>query len=181
MNEDEKWMLLAINEAINAGFAGSSAGYVYEGEKRFSLVVRIDSMYRSKSLDLNDIFVDSKVHAMIPITELATISYKAGLNQIQRDNAKRRVLVGFNVRGRDVKSVVDELKLKMNKHIAFSPGYNYTVGGSFKNLEEASARLLIAVPAALLLIFLVAQDLKKSLLVNDLTLLPHTRNRELYQ
>ena len=158
-----------VNEAINAGFAGSSAGYVYEGEKRFSLVVRIDSMYRSKSLDLNDIFVDSKVHAMIPITELATISYKAGLNQIQRDNAKRRVLVGFNVRGRDVKSVVDELKLKMNKHIAFSPGYNYTVGGSFKNLEEASARLLIAVPAALLLIFFLLymtfNSLKQALMI----------------
>lgn len=158
-----------VNEAINAGFAGSSAGYVYEGEKRFSLVVRLDSMYRAKSMDLNDIFVDSKVHAMIPITELATISYKAGLNQIQRDNAKRRVLVGFNVRGRDVKSVVDELKLKMNKHIAFSPGYNFTVGGSFKNLEEASARLLIAVPAALLLIFfllyLTFNSLKQALII----------------
>jgi cobalt-zinc-cadmium resistance protein CzcA len=158
-----------VNEAVNAGFAGSSAGFVYEGEKRFSLVVRLDSMYRVKTMDLKDIFVDSKTHAMIPITELATISYESGLNQIQRDDAKRRVLVGFNVRGRDVKSVVDELKLKVNQHIAFSPGYNFTVGGSFKNLEEASARLLIAVPAALLLIFFLLymtfNSLKQALMI----------------
>lgn len=158
-----------VNEAVNAGFAGSSAGFIYEGEKRFSLVVRLDSMFRAQTMDLKDVFVDSKSHAMIPITELASVSYQSGLNQIQRDNAKRRVLVGFNVRGRDVKSVVDELKKNIDRHVTFSSGYTYSVGGSFKNLKEASARLLIAVPASLLLIFFLLYmtfgSLKQALMI----------------
>lgn len=142
-----------VNKAVNASFAGANAGFVYEGEKRFSLVVRLDSNYRAKAHDLKDIYIESKSKTMIPISELADISFETGLNQIQRDDAKRRVLVGFNVRGRDVKSVVNDLNQQVNESIDFQTGYHYTVGGSFKNLEEASNRLLIAVPAALLLIF----------------------------
>lgn len=158
-----------INNAVNVSFAGISAGNVYEGEKRFQVVVRLDSMYRAKSHDLKDIYVESKSHAMIPITELADVSFETGLNQIQRDDAKRRVLVGFNVRGRDVKNVVDELNKSVKQEVVFSSGYHYTVGGSFKNLEEASARLLVAVPAALLLIFfllyLTFNSLKQALMI----------------
>lgn len=158
-----------VNNAVNASFAGTSAGNVYEGEKRFQIVVRLDSMYRAKSHDLKDIYVESNSHVMIPLTELAEVSFETGLNQIQRDDAKRRVLVGFNVRGRDVKSVVDDLNKSVRQSIDFSSGYNYTVGGSFKNLEEASDRLLIAVPAALLLIFfllyLTFNSLKQALMI----------------
>ena len=158
-----------VNNALNSGFAGTSAGFVYEGEKRFSLVIRLDSLYRSHSMDLKDIFVDSKSNVKIPITELAKINYDPGLNQIQRDNAKRRILVGFNVRGRDVKSVVDELKNKVSNKMKMAPGYQLSVGGSFKNLEEAASRLLVAVPAALLLIFfllyLTFNSLKQSIMI----------------
>lgn len=142
-----------VNEAINMAFAGQSAGMVYENERRFDLVVRLDQSERTGIEDLTRLFVTNKAGAQIPLQQVADIEMKVGPNQIQRDDAKRRIVVGFNVRGRDVESMVKELQQKVAAGIRFAPGYYPTYGGAFKNLQEARARLYVAVPIALLLIF----------------------------
>jgi len=91
----------------------------------------------------------------VPLEQLGDITLTIGANQIQRDDAKRRIVVGFNVRGRDVESIVNELNELISTRVKFEPGYYTTYGGSFKNLEEAKQRLSVAVPLALVLIFLL--------------------------
>ncbi|MET4080231.1 cobalt-zinc-cadmium resistance protein CzcA [Pedobacter sp. UYP30] len=142
-----------INTVINTAFAGKSAGLVFEGEKRFDLVVRLEKDKRQSLDDIKNVYVTDPNGNQIPLEQVADIDFKTGPNQIQRDDAKRRILVGFNVRGRDVKSIVEEAKQKIDDQVVFAPGYYPTFGGTFENLEAANARLAIAVPAALLLIF----------------------------
>jgi heavy metal efflux system protein len=142
-----------INTAIRTGFAGEVAGLVFEGEKRFDLVVRLDKTNRQNLDDIRGLFIESPTGAQIPLEQLAEIDFKEGPNQIQRDDAKRRIIVGFNVRGRDVESIVQEIQQKIEKEVKFEMGYYPTYGGTFENLEAAKARLSIAVPVALLLIF----------------------------
>ena len=158
-----------VNTAINAAFAGQNAGYVYEGEKRFDLVVRLAKENRNNIEDIRKLYITTPSGVQIPLSNVATINFETGPNQIQRDDAKRRITVGFNVRGRDVASIVAELKQKVNSKIQFDPGYYITYGGTFKNLEEARARLGIAVPVALLLIFLLLyitfKSIKQSILI----------------
>ncbi len=158
-----------INRAINIGFAGQTAGLVFEGEKRFDLVVKLDSTFRQSPEDLKQLTVTAESGQQIPLNELAKVSIQTGPNQIQRDDAKRRILVGFNVRGRDVESIVEELKTEMDNKVKLKPGYYPTFGGTFKNLEHARDRLMIAVPAALLLIFfllyLTFSSIKQALLI----------------
>ncbi len=144
-----------INNAINTAFAGQSAGIVYEGEKRFDLVVRLSKESRQQIEDVQNLYVPTSDGRQVPLMQVADVQFKIGPNQIQRDDAKRRITIGFNVRGRDVESIVNELKIKMDKEIRFEAGYYPTYGGSFKNLEEARGRLSIAVPVALLLIFVL--------------------------
>lgn len=158
-----------VNTAVNAAFAGQSAGSVYEGEKRFDLVVRLAEKNRTNIEDIRKLYITTANGAQIPLANVATVDFKTGPNQIQRDDAKRRITVGFNVRGRDVASIVAELKQKVNSEIQFDPGYYITYGGTFKNLEEARDRLGIAVPVALLLIFLLLyitfKSIKQSILI----------------
>ena len=97
-----------INRAINIGFAGNQAGLVFEGEKRFDLIVKLDSNFRQSSDDLKQLTVCSESGKQIPLNDVAQVSFENGPNQIQRDDAKRRIIVGFNVRGRDVESIVNE-------------------------------------------------------------------------
>lgn len=158
-----------VNRVIKTGFAGESAGLVYEGEKRFDLVVRLEKESRQSITDINGLFVTAPNGNQVPVSQLAEIEFKISPNQIQRDDAKRRITVGFNVRGRDVESVVKEMQEKVNSNIKFKPGYFPTYGGTFKNLIEARQRLSIAVPAALLLIFMLLyftfRSVKQSLLI----------------
>lgn len=145
----------SANRTLSAGFSGQSAGVVFENEKRFDLVVRLDNANRKNIDDIRDLYITSDNGQNIPLKQIATIEYEIGPNQIQRDDAKRRITVGFNVRGRDVETIVKEIQVKIEQQIKFEPGYYTTYGGSFKNLEEAKQRLLIAVPLALGLIFLL--------------------------
>lgn len=158
-----------VNTAINASFAGQVAGSVYEGEKRFDLVVRLAKNNRTNIEDIKKLYITTPTGEQIPLTAVANVDFKTGPNQIQRDDAKRRITVGFNVRGRDVASIVNELKTKVSNEMTFDPGYYITYGGTFKNLEEARARLGLAVPVALLLIFLLLyftfKSIKQSLLI----------------
>lgn len=144
-----------INRIVNTAFAGQSTGLVYEGEKRFDLVVRLDNKLRNNLEDIQNLLIPTPNGSQIPLSQLADVAIKNGPNQIQREDTKRRIVVGFNVRGRDVQSIVEELQNKVEKKLEFHTGYYVTYGGAFENLNEAKARLSIAVPVSLALIFLL--------------------------
>ena len=144
-----------INQAIRASFAGESAGLVYEGEKRFDLVVRLEKSSRQDVADVSNLYVTNAQGKQIPLSQLAEVSLAPGPNQIQREDAKRRLTIGFNVRGRDVESIVKEIQQRIEAEVKFPPGYYVTYGGQFENLIEAKQRLSIAVPVALILIFVL--------------------------
>jgi cobalt-zinc-cadmium resistance protein CzcA len=143
-----------INRNVNAAFSGQLAGQVYEGEKRFDLVVRMEKESRTDVTDVQNLLIRTHSGVQIPLSTLAKVEIVEGPNQIQRENTKRRIVIGFNARGRDVQSLVEELKAKEQAYIKFPAGYTLEYGGSFKNLEQAKQRLSIAVPLALLLIFI---------------------------
>lgn len=144
-----------INQVINASFAGQAAGQLFNQERRFDIVVRLDEKERQSIQQIRNLFVANKSGAQIPLTQLADVLVEAGPSQIQRDDAKRRIVIGFNTSGRDVESIVNELKQKVQERISFSAGYYVTYGGSFRNLTEARNRLAIAVPVSLVLIFIL--------------------------
>jgi heavy metal efflux system protein len=144
-----------INQVINAGFAGQSAGLVFENERRYDLVIRFAAESRQSIEDVSNIFITSKSGEQIPLKQLANVEFKIGPNQIQREDAKRRIIVGFNVRGRDVATVVKDIRNGIETKVDFPAGYYATYGGQFENLEAAQSRLLVAVPIALFLIFLL--------------------------
>lgn len=147
--------IAAINQVIRAGFAGDVAGEVFEGEKRFDLVVRLDKQSRQGIEDLKGLYVTAPNGNQVPLEQLADVELKIGPNQVQREDAKRRITVGFNVRGRDVASIVKEIQVRVDREVKLGPGYYITYGGTFENLEQAKQRLRIAVPAALLLILIL--------------------------
>ena len=142
-----------INHVISTAFAGQVAGVVFENERKFDMVLRLDSAHRTNLDDVSELFVPLSDGNQIPLSQVATVSFKTGPAQISRESGKRRIYVSFNVSGRDVASVVKEAQEKLNAKVKLPPGYYYTYGGTFENLQKASARLLIVVPLALLLIF----------------------------
>jgi cobalt-zinc-cadmium resistance protein CzcA len=158
-----------VNRTISAAFAGEAAGIVYEGEKRFDMVVRLEKTGRQSIDDVKGLFVAAPDGNQIPLEQVADVNLQLGPNQIQREDAKRRIIVGFNTRGRDISSVVKEMQEKIEKQVKMPPGYFITYGGQFKNLEEANKRLSVAVPVALalilLLLFFTFGSIKYSLLI----------------
>lgn len=144
-----------INRTVNAAFAGVSSGLVFEGERRFDLVVRLQGELRQNLLDVQNLLVPTPSGQQVPLYLLADVQLQEGPFQIQREDAKRRIMVGFNVRGRDVQSIVDELQQKVAQQISFPPGYYVVYGGEFENLKAARDRLTVAVPISLALIFLL--------------------------
>jgi cobalt-zinc-cadmium resistance protein CzcA len=152
-----------VNQVISTAFAGTSTGSIYENERRFDLVVRLDSAHRNAIENVSDLFIPTTDGNQIPLSQVATVAYETGPAQISRENARRRIVVSFNVSGRDVESVVKEVQAKLNTKVPLPTGYYYTYGGTFENLRQASARLMIAVPAALLLIFILLYFTFKSI------------------
>lgn len=144
-----------VNRVISMGFAGETVGSVFEGEKRFDLVMRLDAEHRKNLESLQNFYVDAPNGGKIPLSELAEISYTTGPAKISRDDTKRRIVVGINVRNRDLQSVVDDVRTIIDSEVKLPPGYNITYGGQFENLQSAKARLKIAVPVALFLIFIL--------------------------
>jgi cobalt-zinc-cadmium resistance protein CzcA len=142
----------AVNRLVNASFAGQSAGMLFEGERRFDLVVRLGAEQKKSLQDIRQLLIPTPSGTQVPLYLLANVELKDGPNQIQREDAKRRIVIGFNVRNRDVQSIVNELQQKVSQKIKFPPGYYVTYGGSFENLTAAKNRLMIAVPLALLMI-----------------------------
>ncbi|WP_018345108.1 CusA/CzcA family heavy metal efflux RND transporter [Cytophaga aurantiaca] len=158
-----------MNTVVSSAFAGQTAGLIFEGEKRFDLVVRLNENSRQSIQDIQNVFVTTSKGKQIPLSQVATIEFKNGPNQIQRDDTKRRITVAFNVRGRDVESIVTEIQSKVDAQLILPTGYYVTYGGQFKNLVEAKARLSVAVPIAMILIFILLyftfNSIKQSILI----------------
>lgn len=144
-----------VNNMISMGFSGAVVGNVFEGEKRFDLVIRLDDKKRTGISSIENFYIDTPAHVKIPLNEVAKISLSKGPAKISRDDTKRRIVVGINVRNRDLQSVVDDVQNLIDKNIKLPVGYNITYGGQFENLERAKDRLKIAVPIALILIFIL--------------------------
>jgi cobalt-zinc-cadmium resistance protein CzcA len=142
-----------VNHVISTAFAGEKAGSVFENERRFDLVLRLDSSHRTSLEDVSNLYVPMKNGNQIPLSQVAAVSFKTGPAQISREAGKRRVYISFNVSGRDVESVVKDAQKILNEKVKLPVGYYYTYGGTFENLQKASERLMIVVPIALLLIF----------------------------
>ncbi len=144
-----------LNRTLRAAFAGNQAGVVYDRDMRFALVVRLDKDYRQHIDDVKNLTVGMPDGTQIPLYEVADVSVKSGPAQVSRENTKRRITVGFNVRNRDISSVITDVSSRIDKVISLPSGYFIEYGGQFKNLEAAKARLSVAIPVALLLIFLL--------------------------
>lgn len=144
-----------LNNLISTGFAGTPAGTVFEGEKQFDLVIRYDQEHHRDIDDIATATVQLPNGNQLPLSEFATISYTSGPAKISRDNTKRRIVVGVNVRNRDLESVVKDVQKKISEEVSLPTGYTVEYGGQFENLRTARARLMIAVPIALVLIFVL--------------------------
>jgi cobalt-zinc-cadmium resistance protein CzcA len=157
------------NRVLRTAFAGESAGVIFEGEKRFDLVVRLDSEFRKNIDDISNLFILNDKGDQVPIGQVADIVFEAGPAQVSREDAKRRITVGFNVRNRDVESIVGEIKQKLNTQLKLPTSYYLTYGGQFENLIQAKERLSIAVPVALFLIltllYFTFNSIKQTLLI----------------
>ena len=152
-----------LNQVIRMGFAGEKAGAVYEGEKKYDLVVRLSHEHRQDIRNIRNLYVTLPSGNQIPMDQVADINYERGPSQISREEGKRRIIIGFNVRGRDVQSVVNEVKSKLKTQLNLPVGYYLSYAGQFENLVEANKRLSIAVPIALALIFVMLYFTFKSI------------------
>ena len=144
-----------VNIAIETAFAGKSAGVVFEGERRFDIIVRNIEQSRNDISHLSNTYITTPSGIKIPINQVADVTYTKGPAKISRDDTKRRIVIGVNVRNRDLESVVLDVQDIIEKNIKLPPGYHMEYGGQFENLQNATKRLLIVVPIALLLIFVL--------------------------
>jgi cobalt-zinc-cadmium resistance protein CzcA len=144
-----------VNHIVSAAFAGGVAGVVYENERKFDLVVRLDSTHRNSIDDVSNLYIPTKNGTQIPLSQVADIKIELGPAQISREDGKRRIVIGFNIKDRDVESVIDDIQSQLDLEVKLPEGYYYTYGGTFENLQAASKRLMIALPVALILIFML--------------------------
>lgn len=158
-----------VNMILRTAFAGSVAGVVFEGEKRFDMVVRLNRNLRENISGVDNLLIPLPSGNKVPLSQVADITFKDAPAQVSRENGKRRIYVGFNVQGRDVESTVKEIQVKLDSKLKLPSGYYLTYGGQFQNLQAAKARLSIAVPAALIfiliLLYVTFRSVKESLLI----------------
>ncbi|MDR3047384.1 MAG: CusA/CzcA family heavy metal efflux RND transporter [Bacteroidales bacterium] len=157
------------NMIIKTAFAGNTAGYVYEGDRRFDVVLRLDKADRNDIANLENLSLPLPTGKSIPLSQVSDIQYQNAPAQISHEDGQRRIYVGFNVVNRDVQSTISEIQYVLDQEFQLPAGYYYTYGGQFKNYEQAKSRLLVAVPLALLLIlfllYLTLKNIGQSLLV----------------
>lgn len=142
-----------INDVIQTAFAGKATGIVYEEDRRYDLVVKMESVERNKLESLQNLLIKDFKGNMIPLKQLATITLDIGPSEIRHINKMRCIQIGTNVRGRDMESLVIEAQAKIKKEITLPYGYILEAGGQYENLRKAKERLQIVVPIALLIIF----------------------------
>lgn len=143
-----------LNTIIRTAYAGEAAGVVFENERRFDLVLRLDND-KVADLNLDKLFVRTAEGIQIPVSEVATIELVNGPLQINRDATKRRIVIGVNVRDADIQKVVRTIQETLDKHVKLEPGYYFEYGGQFENLQNAIDTLTIVIPVALSLILLL--------------------------
>ena len=149
-----------VNSVLATAFAGATAGAVYEGDRKFDLVLRLDNTLRSVS-SLSQLAVPVRTQngqastTMVPLSQLADIVYESAPAQVSHEDGSRRIYIGFNVKGRDIQSTVNEIEHMMAEKVKLPAGYYYTYGGEFQNLQSATERLMVVVPLALVIIFLL--------------------------
>jgi len=158
-----------LNTIIRTAYAGETVGVVYENERKFDLVVRLQPQYR-KQLDLAQLFVHlPNSEGDIPLRELASFSFQEGPMQISRSDAQRKITVGVNGRNRDTEGLVEEIERALNEQLNLPSGYYLRYGGQFENLRTAQRRLTIAVPVALglilILLYFAFHSIKYALLI----------------
>jgi cobalt-zinc-cadmium resistance protein CzcA len=144
-----------ILETVGIALAGEEAGYMYEGMRRFPIVIRMDEEKRSDLDQIRELPVGITQNATVPLSSAAEVKFTEAYNSIMREQSKRRAAVMINPRGRDTESFVNEAQARIEEAIKFPPGYYAEWGGNFKNLEEARSRLLILTPIALALVLLM--------------------------
>jgi cobalt-zinc-cadmium resistance protein CzcA len=158
-----------VNEVIETALAGKNAGVVFEGDKKFDIVVKYSQEFKQDIDKIKKILIPSPLGFTIPLEEIADVKISEGPAEITRDNGKRRIVIQNNVRGRDIQSFIDELKIKISSQLKLPAGYVIEYGGQFQNLESAKQRLTVAVPIALFfiftLLFIAFNSVKQGMLV----------------
>lgn len=158
-----------LNQIVSTAFAGSVAGTVYEGERRFDLVVRLQDRFRHDINAVRDLYVPLPNGQKVPLSTVAEIDFEEAPAQISRDNTQRRIVIGVNVRNRDTQSLVNDIQGKLANQLSLPPGYSITYGGQFENLRRAKDRLSVVVPIVLALIFMILfislRSFKETLLI----------------
>lgn len=157
------------NDVLESAFAGRRTGAVFEGDRRFDIVVRLDDSVRNDVASLENLSLPLPGGGSVPLRQVADIYFEDAPAQITHEDGQRRIYVGFNVRGRDVQGTVEEIQAKLDKELTLPAGYYYDYGGQFQNLQEATGRLMIAVPLALLvilcLLYATLKNLRETLFV----------------
>jgi cobalt-zinc-cadmium resistance protein CzcA len=158
----------SLNQVIRSTVAGQKVGMILERERRFELVIRLNEKYR-KNLNLDQLYVRTAANTMIPVSEVASIDFESGPMMISREQAQRKINIGINVRGEDIATLVENIQDKLDKEVKLPPGYRIEYGGAFENLKEASSRLSIAIPVALvtiiLLLYMAFKSIKEALII----------------
>jgi len=144
-----------IREIISTAIGAEAATRVYEGQKRFDLILRYPKNYRDSVETIGNILMTTSTGALVPLGELAKIELREGPALISREGLQRRIYVGFNTLGRDIESIVVEAQAKIAQQVQLPTGYHLTWGGSFENMQRAMSRLKIILPITIGLIFLL--------------------------
>ena len=157
-----------ISSVLETTFAGAVAGSVYEGDKKFDIVLRMDPSQRNVE-QLEQLSIPLKDGTNIPLSQVADIDNSPAPAQVSHENGARRIYVGFNVKGRDVQSTVEDIQKILDEKLKLPEGYYYNYGGEFENLQSASSRLMLVIPIALVIILLLlyatVKNVKESLFV----------------
>ncbi len=143
------------NNIIQTAFAGNSVGTVYEDDRSFDIVLRMNKDLRNSADALRDLYIPLPNGGTVPLQQVATIGYEDAPSQITHDEGQRRIYIGFNVRGRDVKRTIKDIQERLDQQLKLPTGYYYSYGGQFKNMEEATSRLSVALPVALAIILIL--------------------------
>ena len=150
-----------VNNVVESSFAGATAGSVYEGERKFDIVLRMDNAERNSS-QLADLAIPLPGGGVVPLSQIADIVYEPAPAQVSHENGARRIYVGFNVKGRDVQGTVKDIQALLDKKLKLPEGYFYDYGGEFQNLKSATDRLMVVVPVALVVILLLLYSTVKN-------------------
>ena len=157
-----------INQVLETTFAGAVAGALYEGDKKFDVVLRMDPSQRNAE-SLQELSIPLADGSKIPLSQITDIVYEPAPAQVSHENGARRIYVGFNVKGRDVQSTVEDIQEILDEKLKLPEGYYYNYGGEFENLQSATQRLMVVIPIALVIILLLlyatVKNVRESLFV----------------